>query len=155
MRRWISSRAWIMAAGRCLLGAIFIVAAFVKISWPQDFADSIAAYQILPPAAINVIALGLPLFELLCGLLVLGGFHVRIGSLGILTMLVVFSGALALAWARRLSIDCGCFGPYPWLHARPAVALLRDLLLLGLAVLIYRFGKAGTSAGKPAVSAER
>ena len=125
---------WIV---RFLLALVFIYAAVVKMTAPQDFADSIAAYQILPPPAINIVALGLPVFEFTCGLLVLSGFYLRVGALGILTMLAIFSSALALALFRGLSIHCNCFGGISWLDAKPSMALLRDLILMGLALLVY------------------
>jgi putative oxidoreductase len=132
---------WICWIGRFLLGAIFIYAALSKINSPQDFADTIAAYQVLPTAVINLLALGLPPFEFVCGLLVLSGFHIRIGALGILGMLVIFLGALFMALLRGLSIDCGCFGGHSWLDANPWVAFCRDLVLLVLAYTVYRFGQ--------------
>ena len=132
---------WICRIGRFLLGAIFIYAAISKIGSPQDFADKIAAYQILPASAINLLALGLPPFELICGLLVLSGFYMRIGALGILGMLSLFAAALGIALFRGLSIDCGCFGGHSWLDGNPWIALTRDLFLLGLAVVVYRIGQ--------------
>jgi len=132
---------WVCVTGRVLLGAIFIGAATWKINSPQDFADAIAAYQILPAAVINLLALGLPLFELVCGLSVLSGFHMRMGALGILSMLSMFAGALGVALFRGLSIECGCFAPHSWFDANPWIALSRDVILLALAVVVYRFGQ--------------
>jgi uncharacterized membrane protein YphA (DoxX/SURF4 family) len=124
---------------RLLLGAMFIYAAILKIGSPLDFADSIATYQILPFSVINLMALGLPFFELACGLLVLTGFFFRIGVLGILAMLVVFIAALAAALLRGLSINCGCFGTHSWLDSNPWVALFRDACLLILSLILYRY----------------
>ncbi len=132
---------WICGGGRILLGAIFIYAAVLKIYSPQDFADGIAAYEILPAAVINILALGLPLFELVCGLLVLSGFCLRVGALGILGMLSVFTGALGIALVRGLSIDCGCFGANSWLDMNPWMALCREVILLAVAGVVYRFGQ--------------
>ncbi len=128
---------WGDRMGRLILGIVFIYAAMVKIGSPQEFADSIAAYQILPFPVINPVALGLPLFEFACGLLVLTGFYFRIGVLGILAMLAVFIAALELALLRGLSVSCGCFGAHSWLDSDPWVVLIRDLILLGIAVFLY------------------
>jgi hypothetical protein len=132
---------WICGIGRVLLGAMFIYAAILKIDSPQDFADRIAAYQILPAAVINIVALGLPLFELVCGLLVLSGFYMGLGALGIFGMLSAFVGALGIALLRGLSIDCGCFGGHSWLDMNPWMALGRDVILLALAGVVYCFGE--------------
>lgn len=142
----IRSQQWAYWTGRFLLGAVFIYAAIVKIGSPQDFADSIVAYQILPFSVINLLALGLPLFEFGCGVLVLTGFLLRIGILGILSMLGIFMGALAIALLRGLSIDCGCFGAHSWLDSNPWVALTRDVILLGLAAFVYKYSLAQIQA---------
>jgi len=128
---------WGYWIGRLILGSIFIYAAIFKMGAPQDFADSIADYQILPVSVINLFALGLPLFELVCGLLTLSGVFFRVGAIGIISMLAVFIAALAVALFRGLSIDCGCFGAYSWLDSNPWIDLLRDGILLGLGVFIY------------------
>ena len=133
-----SSRAWLYWISRMLLGIAFICAALLKMASPQDFADSIAAYRLLPSPAINIFALGLPLFELSCGLFVLSGFCFRIGVLGILGMLLVFMTALVLALLRGLDIDCACFGTHFWLGSSPWAALVRDAILLLCAAFVYQ-----------------
>jgi len=121
---------------RLILGVAFLYAAIIKIAAPLDFADSIAAFQILPTALINIIALGLPWFELACSLMVLTGFHLRAGALGLVAMLTVFTIAIASALLRGLSIDCGCFGSHSWLDSNPWIALLRDVIFLTLALFL-------------------
>jgi putative oxidoreductase len=130
---------WIYRSCRLIVGAIFIFAAVVKICSPQDFADSIASYQIVPSSAVNIMAMGLPLFELGCGLLMLTGFFVRIGGMGIMVMLAIFIGALIIALSRGLSINCGCFEAKTLLDSDPWVALVRDTILLGLTFFVYRY----------------
>ena len=46
------------------LAGIFIYAGIDKIRDPLQFADSIAAFAILPAVFINLLALGLPPFEI-------------------------------------------------------------------------------------------
>ena len=130
---------WIRWLVRFILGGIFIYAAIIKIASPLDFADSIAAYRILPYSIINPFAWGLPFFELACGLLVLTGFLERLGLLGIIGVLVVFIVALGLALVRHLSIDCGCFGHHAWIDTNPWTALIRDVVLLGIASSAYLY----------------
>jgi uncharacterized membrane protein YphA (DoxX/SURF4 family) len=123
---------------RLIVGGVFVYAGILKMSSPLEFADEIAAYQLLPASAINPLALGLPFFEITCGLLVMAGFHIRIGSTGISAMLLMFMGAIALALKKGLLIDCGCFGGHSWFESNLWVALGRDGLLLLLAAFIYR-----------------
>ena len=123
---------------RFVLGAIFIFAATLKLGAPQEFADNIAAYHLVPDSVIGLMALGLPLFELVCGLFLLTGYFCTIGLLSIIGLLVLFLMAVLVALARGLPIECGCFGGQSWLDANPWAALLRDCALLAGAVYAYR-----------------
>jgi uncharacterized membrane protein YphA (DoxX/SURF4 family) len=125
---------------RIALGAIFIYAAVVKISAPQSLADRIASYQLVPYPVISPIALGLPLFELACGLSLLTGYFCTTALLSVVTLLFLFLAALISALARGLPIDCGCFGVHSWLDAKPWLALGRDGVLLLGAIYAYKYG---------------
>lgn len=52
------------------LAAVFFYAGIDKLRDPLEFADSIAAFAILPATLISPLALGLPIFEVVCGVLV-------------------------------------------------------------------------------------
>ena len=129
-------RHWYLIA-RLIVGGAFIYAGILKMYSPLDFADNIAAYRLLPADTINFMALGLPPFEIICGLLVVAGFHIRIGAIGISTMLLVFMGAIGTALKKGLIIDCGCFGGHSWFESNLWIALARDGVLLLLAMFIY------------------
>jgi uncharacterized membrane protein YphA (DoxX/SURF4 family) len=139
---------WGSWTGRIVLGAVFIYAAVLKLASPQEFANHVAAYQIVPNPGVNLLALGLPLFEFACGLLVLTGLFIRVGALGLGGLLAVFIAAAASAWLRGLSIDCGCFGARSWLDSNPPFILIRDGLLLGLCVFLYVFDARRLSLSK-------
>ena len=140
MSRWIRE---VFARGlyglcRFALGAIFIYAASRKLVAPQEFADDIAAYHLVPDSIISLMALGLPLFELACGLFLLTGYFCATGLLSIISMLVLFLTAVLVAVVRGLPIECGCFSGQSWLDANPGATLLRDGTLLAGAVYAYR-----------------
>ena len=135
---FIRHRSWQLIA-RLIVGGAFIYAGILKIYSPLDFADHIAAYQLLPSGMINIMALGLPFFEIACGLLVLAGFQIRIGTIGISAMLLVFMGAIVIALQKGLLIDCGCFGGHSWFESNLWVALGRDGVLLLLAGFVYQY----------------
>jgi putative oxidoreductase len=139
MRTLLKNRfqAWFYWLSRLVLGGIFIDAAILKIRSPQEFADSIASYHLLPDPIINLLALGLPLFELICGLLLLSGYFCTTGLLSVIGMLVVFLAAMVSAIVRGLPINCGCFGMHSWLDAKPWISMPRDMLLLFCAVYAY------------------
>ena len=65
------------------MAAIFIYAGIDKIRDPLSFADSIAAFAILPAVFINLLALGLPPFEIASGLMLLGPWTRRVGALAV------------------------------------------------------------------------
>jgi putative oxidoreductase len=124
---------------RLVLASVFILGGILKMDSIQQFSDNVAAYQILPFYLINLVALSLPPFEVLCGLLVLSGFLIRVGTLAMIILLVIFSIALFGAILRGLPIDCGCLGGLSWMELNPKYALLRDVLFLLLSVILYRW----------------
>ncbi len=122
---------------RWTVAGIFIYSGFQKIGAPQNFADSIASFAILPDSLINPVALSLPLFEVLLALAVVTGIQRRPALLGIVVLMAVFMVALGSAIARGIVIDCGCFG-----SEEPSVgaawrALLRDIPVLAMALWLY------------------
>jgi uncharacterized membrane protein YphA (DoxX/SURF4 family) len=122
---------------RLLIATVFLFAGWVKLGSPQQFADSIAAYQLLPVQVINPIALALPPLELIIGCLLLAGWQRRIAAFSALILSVVFAIALGFAISRGLTIDCGCFGSEPGSRSNLWVALFRDLLMAAALLFIY------------------
>ncbi len=120
-----------------ILAAVFIYAAVDKLRDPLQFADSVAAFAILPTVVITPFALSLPPFEILCGVLMLTPFTRRVAALALMLATAMFFTALASALLRGLTLDCGCFGagapsrPRMWLEAG------LDLLLFGGAMFVY------------------
>lgn len=68
------------------------------------------AYELLPAGLVGPVATGLPLVELALGTLLVAGAFTRWAALASALLLVMLMTAVAQAWARGLSIDCGCFG---------------------------------------------
>ena len=122
---------------RWALAGIFIYAGLQKIISPQNFADSIASFQILPKELISLVALGLPPFEVIMGVAIVTGIHRRPALLGIAALTVVFILALASAIVRGIPVDCGCFVSGEPSTAQAWIALGRDLPILAAAVWLY------------------
>jgi hypothetical protein len=123
-------------AARMILGSIFVYASLDKIGHPDRFALSVYNYQVLPEAAVNIVAVWLPWLELLSGGLLLLGLWVR-GSILVLTgLLLVFLGALGFDLARGLDIHCGCFSTQSG-HPLTVFTLVRDSLFLVLALYLF------------------
>lgn len=119
------------------LAAVFIFAGADKMRDSLQFADSVAAFGILPAALVNLLALGLPPFEIACGLLLVGPPTRRIGALAVALVSVVFCCALLSALVRGLALDCGCFGIGAPSRPRMWVELGLDLVLFVSALFIY------------------
>lgn len=132
------SPAGIHGATRFILGAVFIYAAIAKLRSPQEFADSIASYRIIPDPIVNLWAFGLPLFELICGVFLLTRYLCRIGLLSSMSLLIMFFAAILSAELRGLPISCGCFGSRSWLDASLWLSISRDGILLFGAIYSYR-----------------
>ena len=119
------------------LGAIFIYAGVDKIRDPLQFADSVAAFAILPASLITPMALGLPIFEVLCGLMILVPPARRIAALALTLATAMFLVALVSALARGLTLDCGCFGAGAPSRARMWVESGLDVFLFAGAMWVY------------------
>ncbi len=104
---------------RWLLGLLFVYMGLSKALHPDLFLKLVRQYDLTSnPYFLNLIAAGLPWFEVFCGLLLLAGVAVRGAALMLLMMLIAFTPlvlqrALALAAANKLPLclvkfDCGC-----------------------------------------------
>ena len=132
-----NSRRYAVHAVSLAVAAVFIYAGIDKIRDPLQFADSIAAFAILPAVLINLLAMGLPPFEIACGLLLIGPWTRRVGSLAVAIILVVFMIALSSALLRGLTLDCGCFGVGAPSRPRMWLELALDAVLLSGALFVY------------------
>ncbi len=94
-------RDYVVLALSLALAAVFIYAGVDKIQDRLQFADTIAAFRILPAALINLLALGLPPFEIACGVLLLAPLTRRIGALAVtLVCMLYYVGAIVRAPSR-------------------------------------------------------
>jgi len=135
---------WLTLLARLILGGVLLAAGGLKIGNLQKSAMSVRAYELLPTDLANFFGYVLPWIEIGMGLLLIVGAVVSImGLLGALIMLA-FVVAIAQAWARGLSIDCGCFGGGGEIDPRETKYLstiLRDLGFFLLGVYLYYFPK--------------
>jgi uncharacterized membrane protein YphA (DoxX/SURF4 family) len=94
---------------RLAVGLTFIYASYYKLIDPGAFARSIWYYHMVPGELLNLMALVLPMLELVCGLALIVGLWYRGSLLWVALMTVMFLVALLSAVARGIDIDCGCF----------------------------------------------
>jgi uncharacterized membrane protein YphA (DoxX/SURF4 family) len=134
-----SERFWRVAyvLARLALGGVFLAAALPKMWRPDQFADAVNNYKILPYFLVNLAAIALPWVEFLFGIFLIAGIKVRAASLASALLMAVFLAAIVSAWARGIDISCGCFGtgadgvPISW-HE-----IIRDSVFLALALWVF------------------
>ena len=135
--------AWLSTTGRLLLGVVWLVAGASKITDLDASVRAVRAYRLLPETAAQVVGAGLPLVELLLGVLLVVGAGVRAAAVVSAVLMLAFVVGITSAWARGLRIDCGCFGSGGELGAGQdptyGLELARDAALLVVAVLLARW----------------
>jgi len=135
---------WLTLIARLILGGVLLIAGALKIGSLQKSAMSVRSYELLPVPIANFLGYTLPWIEIGIGLLLITGALVRIsGLIGAITMLA-FIIAISWAWARGLSIDCGCFGGGGAIDPEDTKYLseiIRDIGLLILGIYLYFYPK--------------
>jgi uncharacterized membrane protein YphA (DoxX/SURF4 family) len=139
---------WITLVCRVVLGGVLLAAGLLKVQHPAKSAMAVRAYEVLPISVANVLGYALPWIEVGIALLLILGIWVRWSAVAGSALLFLFIVAIAQAWARGLSIDCGCFGGGGQVAAGQTKYLeeiLRDTGLIALGVFLFRFphGKFG------------
>ncbi|AYJ32928.1 DoxX family membrane protein [Corynebacterium xerosis] len=119
------------------LAAVWLWSGAVKLLNPLDSRQAIAAYELLPDGWIDFLAVALPAMELVLGLMLLLGVFMRWAGAASAIILLGFIFGVVSAWARGLSIDCGCFGGGGYNADAGAASYLvsigRDMLFLAMA----------------------
>lgn len=92
------------------LAAVFLVSGVLKAIDPDATYVAVRAYDVLPKLGVALVAGVLPWLEIAIGLLLLAGIATRAVATVSAVILLGFMAGVTQAWARGLSIDCGCFG---------------------------------------------
>jgi uncharacterized membrane protein YphA (DoxX/SURF4 family) len=135
---------WLTLLVRLTLGGVLLIAGAIKVPNLPKSAMAVRAYEVLPITLANFLGYTLPWIEIGLGLLLIVGVLVKIsGALGALTILT-FIIAITQAWARGLSIDCGCFGGGGTINPEDTKYLseiIRDIGLMGMGIFLYLYPK--------------
>jgi uncharacterized membrane protein YphA (DoxX/SURF4 family) len=126
---------------RLVVGGVWVVAGALKLQDPAESVRAVRAYQLLPEGIVPVVGHGLPVLEILVGVCLLLGLLTRVAATVSALLLIAFLIGISSAWARGLSIECGCFGggagpaqnaaaKYPWELARDTGLLLLSAWLV-------------------------
>lgn len=115
---------------KLVLAAIFLLASVPKIIAPDEFAVAVFRYQLLPDAAVNLVAIFLPWIELVAAIAILIPRTSAAAAAIIFGLLAVFTAAISIDLVRGIDISCGCFtldanaGPIGWWEVVRDVAFL-------------------------------
>jgi uncharacterized membrane protein YphA (DoxX/SURF4 family) len=134
--RWGTGAAVVARLG---LAALWLAAGLAKVVDPAENVRAVRAYEVLPESLVPLVGYGLPFLEIGIGLLLLVGLLVRPAAVASAVLLVVFIAGVTQAWARGLTIDCGCFGGGGQVapeDTRYLQEIVRDTVALAAALLL-------------------
>ena len=135
----ILSNKYLLFAIRIILGILFIYSAMTKITDLNYFAKSLYNYRLLPEESLNFFALIIPWLELIIGLLLIIGIYTRESALLGSILMIIFIGAVGIALARGLDIECGCFGTRDGSRVG-FLKIIEDVLILLGFILLSVYG---------------
>jgi len=147
----MSSPSFLILLGRYALGLAFVVASVSKLLDPVEFALSVHRYAILPEALVLPTANLLPWLELIAGVCLLFVRRYReAAAVVMLTLLLGFTAALIVAKLRGLDAPCGCFGGF-WKQLQTTESsIVRNAVLIGIAVLVFVDSANAEARSRPA-----
>lgn len=101
---------WVLRAAQIATGILFLAASLAKLGDVAAFAQQLHNYRAVPIWSENLFAMAIPWIEMMAGLSLVFGIRPRAGAVVAIVLLGVFTLAVAVAWARGLDFECGCFG---------------------------------------------
>lgn len=133
---------WFALVARLVLGGVLLAAGLLKYKHLDKSQMAVRAYEILPISIANFLGIVLPFVEIGIGILLILGAAIRISAICGGLLMIIFIIGISQAWARGLSIDCGCFGGGG--QVEPGATnylpeILRDLGLALLGIFLFRF----------------
>ena len=133
---------WFGLLSRLILGGVLFAAGWLKIFTPAKSQMAVRAYEVLPIGLANFLGIALPWLEIGFGVLLIIGVAVRLSAIVGGGLMLLFIAAISQAWARGLSIDCGCFGGGGAVEpgeTKYLSEILRDTGLALLALYLIRY----------------
>jgi uncharacterized membrane protein YphA (DoxX/SURF4 family) len=122
---------WLYRIVRFALAVLFIYGGVIKLFDPKAFAATISTYNLVPELFLPVVAIGLPIIEVIAGIALL--FDRIWGHHLITVLLAMFVFILGYGVLGDLNVDCGCFGAEELdKQAGLRAAFYRDLVLIGI-----------------------
>jgi uncharacterized membrane protein YphA (DoxX/SURF4 family) len=124
---------WVSLILRVAVGLVFAFSGLAKVVDTDTTTRSVRAYKLLPEAIVPTVGSALPVLELALAVLLLLGLLTRVAA-GITSLLsLAFFIGITSAWARGLTIECGCFGNSGQ-APHPVPGYIRELALNALII---------------------
>jgi hypothetical protein len=118
-----------------MIGMALIFSAVPHLGNPYFFLGSVYAYQMLAPGLGQIIAIILPVMQLLVAVCLIGRVFLNAAHLAAFVMLTTFVVVQSTAFLRGLNISCGCFGPE---HDTPIGWFTLSLIVLLFTLSVVR-----------------
>jgi hypothetical protein len=110
---------------------MFLYAGALKLGDATAFATDIHNYRVLPDSVVPLLAVGLPVLEIVTALALLTPTFTQGGAVLSALMLAAFAAGMAQAKLRGIDLECGCFGA----ESAQKVSWLKVALNAALAIL--------------------
>jgi uncharacterized membrane protein YphA (DoxX/SURF4 family) len=129
---------------RLLVGILFIFSGLIKANDPLGLSYKMQEFfEVWNMAFLDPFTLGFSIimivFEILAGVAVILGWHMRLFSWLLLLLIIFFSFLTGYAVISGKVRECGCFGNCIPLQAMGS--FIKDLILLGLICILFIFRK--------------
>lgn len=127
---------------RVLVGVLFIISGLIKLNDPVGFSFKLEEYfnadvlnmEFLIPYAL-AIAVGIVIFEVLLGVMLLVGFKRNFTVWSLLLMIAFFTFLTFYSAYFNKVTDCGCFGDA--LKLTPWQSFTKDVVLLAMILILF------------------
>ncbi|MFP2996584.1 BT_3928 family protein [Spongiivirga sp. MCCC 1A20706] len=127
---------------RMIVGVLFIISGFVKLTDPlgfsykleEYFAPEVLGLDFLTPHALTI-AMSIVIFECILGVMLILGDAPKFTSWSLLILIIFFTGLTGYSAITGKVTDCGCFGDA--MKLTPLQSFIKDLVLLVLILVIF------------------
>lgn len=135
-------KAWFGLLVRLTLGAVLLLAGWLKAFEFDKAQMAVRAYEVLPISIANFVGVVLPWFEIALAVLLILGVAIRPVAIASGALMLLFIVAITQAGLRGLSIDCGCFGGGGSVEpgkTKYLQEIARDTLFFLMALYLYKY----------------
>jgi len=97
---------------RVLLGCFFVFSGIAKFWTLSSFREILLTYKFIPEIAIPLFVYGIPIIEVVLGLMLLVAHCIKKVSLFLLVLVFVFTVVAFVKYQNGQVGNCGCFGQF-------------------------------------------